>query len=839
MVPTVQRNTKTHSTRIGRTLLVHLMMTTGLMALPLGTALPVLAQQADETVAFAIPAQPLPAALTSFIRRSGWQISYSSDLVRGKRSAAVNGTMSASAALQQLVAGTGISVRISGPRSAALYDPAAQAAAVGGDGTLLEQLTVNNEDTGYVATDTVTATKTDTPLVKVPQSVSVITEKELKDRQVTDLNDIVAYTPGVRAVDYPGGQGIGAIFYMRGFRHQSQRAFYLDGLRNGYNPYDSNLEPYGLEQVNVLRGPSSVLYGDALPGGLVDMRTKRPPSEPLHELGVEYGSNNRRQVTGDFGGPIDAEGKFSYRLTVLHRESDTQVDHSPDDMLYIAPAFTWTPNDATQVTLLAQYQKWTTGGSEQSLPWDSAIGGTAAPIPTDLYLGVPGLTEWNGETKSVGYQFEHQFDNGWTFRNGARYTHTELDYISSWTDPVTLVSNRYLNVYLQDRPRDSDSFSIDSNLSKDFQFGQMDHKVLLGAGFGYSRIWESRTNSSNALALDINNPDYSSYTPNWCYLGVYCRPWFDKTLFVKQFGVYAQDQVDWNNFTLTLSGRYDWVENKTENYASRTLSGLLGASDAVDTVQDQAFTYRAGLAYSFDNGITPYASFSTSFEPQAGTAYNGSDFEPTTGQQFETGLRFKPDWWNGLFSASHFHITQQNVTSSDPDHSGYSVQTGEVQSQGFELEASGELGYGFNLHASYTYTDARVTKDNTNANGVNKTGTRVQAVPYNTASVWLNYDFQIPALEGLSVGAGVRYVDSSLTFVDTSTGAQLEVPDYTLLDASLSYDFGARMPQLAGLSLTLSGTNLTDEDYYSPGFYSNSVIAGRGRTVKAKLNYRW
>lgn len=794
-------------------------------------------QPAGQTVNFNIPAQSLRSAINAFTRTTGWEVGFTSAAVDGKRSITVSGSMAPAQALRTLVAGTGVSVRISGPSMAALVAGSATAdGGVAADGSLvLEPITVegqNDGTNGIVATRSSTGTKTDTPILEVPQTVNVVTRKEMDDRGATDFNAAVAYTPGIRAIDYPGGQGSPDV-YVRGFRAFNLFALYKDGLRTGFNNYDTDIEQFAYERMDILKGPSSVLYGQAAPGGLVNMTTKRPTETPIHEIQTTYGTYNRKQIGVDLGGPVNEDGTFLYRLTGLWRDSDTQIDYSPDNRIYVAPAFTWKPDESTSLTILGSYQKTEKGGSEQSLP----MVGTIYPyitrsgsFPSSLYLGEPDVTHYDVENTTIGYEFMHEFDNGWTFKQNARYMHSDVDYVYSGYRSSTDESTATFG--FQDRPKSSDTFLIDNNISGAIELGGVTHSLLFGADFGYYDASETRRNGASHT-IDIDNPVYGAEVEWESELSA------DTRSKVAQLGLYVQDQIKLDNWVLTLGGRFDHVKQTEYNFYSNTKYASQGYDDEVDTSTDNAFTGRIGLGYLFDSGIAPYISYSTSFQPTTGTDYNGDMFEPTTGQQWEAGVKYQPLGWNGLFSASIFQITQQNVTTSDPDNSGYSIQEGEVRSRGFELEAKTELIDGLNLMAGYAYTDARTTKDNENSSGVSKVGKRQQSVPYHQASLWLDYQFGQDALLGLKVGAGVRYVGSSMAAVNTSTGYQAKVPGYTLLDASISYDFGAKNPELKGLSLIVSGTNLTDEKYFTPGFYSNTVFYGNRRAANATLSYKW
>lgn len=790
-------------------------------------------QIAGQTANFNIPTQSLSSAINAFIRATGWEVGFNSPAVVGKRSTAVRGSMTPAQALRTLLAGTGLSAQISGPSTAALVAVSAKAnGVVAADGSLvLETITVEGQNggtNGIVATRSSAGTKTDAPILEVPQTINVVTRKEMDERGVTDFNSAVSYTPGIRAIDYPGGQGAPDI-YIRGFRAFNLFALYKDGLRAGFNQYDTDIEQYALERMDVLKGPSSVLYGQSAPGGLVNMTTKRPTETPLHEIQTTYGSYNRKQVAVDFGGPVTDDGTFLYRLTGLWRDSDTQIDHSPDDRIYIAPALTWKPDATTSLTMLGSYQKTKKGGAEQSLPMIGTIypyTTRSGRFPSSLFLGEPGVTHYDVENTTIGYEFEHEFDNGWTFKQNARYMHADVDYISSGYRSFTETTATF---GFQDRPKSTDTFLIDNNLSGSVDTGPLTHSLLFGLDYGYYDGSESRLGGANHT-VNIDDPIYGAPVVWNSILTT------DTRSKVSQVGLYAQDQIKFDKWVLSLGGRFDHVKQTEYNFYSNTIWGI---PDAEATATDNAFTGRVGLNYLFDNGVAPYMSYSTSFQPSPGVDYAGNMFKPTTGEQWEAGVKYQPLGWNGFFSASLFQITQKNVTTADPVNVGYSVQDGEVRSRGFELEAKTELTDGLNLTAGYAYTDARVTEDNPNAAGFSKVGSRLSSSPFHQASLWLDYEFQQDALLGLKIGSGVRYVGSSMAAINTTTGSQVKVPGYTLLDASISYDFGAKTPDLRGLSLVVSGTNLTDEDYFTPGFYSNTVFYGNRRTINATLSKKW
>lgn len=806
------------------------------LALLLGAVVPApaSAQSAPAAITFNIPAQDLGSALTSFADKAGLRLLFPSNLVAGRSSPGLSGSYGREAALARLLQGTGLIWRFTRADTVTISAPSSAGATA--DGAIaLGAINVQHtgDDQQLVALATSAGTKTDTPLIDIPQSISVVTREEMNQRGVQDFNAAVAYTPGVRVVDYPGGQGMPDM-YLRGFRANDQAAFFRDGLRGGFNAYDSDIETYGLQRIDVVKGPASALYGAGVPGGIIDTITKRPTATTLREIELLGGSFDRLQGAFDFSGPASADGTWLYRITALMRDSGTQIDFSPDNRIYFAPAVTYQPTAQTSLTILASYQKTEKGGSEQSLPMANTVFDIGPKISSSLYLGAPGLTNWNVENTSIGYEFKHEFDNGWKFQQNARYTHSEVDFVSAWGWDATLavVDGQYINVGVQERPKSSDGFLIDSRLSRAFDTGPIGHDVLVGLDAGYYNATESRTNSTNYNAISIFNPDY-----NFAY--TFGLPWSDTQSKLMQIGLYGQDQMSLGNWLVTVSGRQDWVRNEEYNFDSRTLLAQYGFTDSEAIATNSAFTGRVGVGYKFDNGIMPYASYSTSFLPVAGTDFDGNSFRPTTGEQYEAGIKYQPEGFRGMFTASLFQITQQNVLTNDPINFGYSVQDGAVRARGLELEAKASLNANIDVIASYTYLNAEVTQDNPNELGVSKVGTVPAGVPDNAASLWTYYTFREGALNGLGIGAGVRYIGSSYAVMETTSGDQVSVPGYTLVDAALRYDLGGVDARLKGATLSITGTNLFDTDYYTPGFYWNSVIYGTRTTVYGTLAYRW
>lgn len=705
---------------------------------------------------------------------------------------------------------------------------------------------------GFAPNSAIIGAKSDTPINEIPQIVNVITREELDKRGVEDFNQALAYTPAVRVTDYPGGQG-GPTIYIRGFQSINQEGLYQDGLRAGFNGYDEKFDTFPYERIDILKGPASVLYGRAQPGGIVSLTTKRPTDTAFGEIELQGGSYDRRQGTVDVGGPIDADGKFSYRISGLFRDADTQVDFTPDDRRYIAPAFTWKPTEDTTLTLLGSYAWSKAGGSEQSLPASGTIDGNAnGRLKRGLFLGEPGFNEEKLQSGQIGGILDHRFSDHVSFHSTTRGEWTKSKYDTMLSadggilydlqadgtcgpaadiDPVTgdLVPNtdgiagneRCYSRLPQKRRQHSQAFLTDNNFVFRADTGPLSHKIVAGVDFQDYRRDETRFNG-DVSGIDVFNPTYggANLATN--------IPVFDLVAKIKQTGLYARDQIKLDRWILTLGLRHDWAKTSLDNFDGGPGSF---ASD------DEKTTYQAALGYEFDNGVTPYVSYSTGFNAQPVAKVGGLPFEPTTSEQYEAGVKYQPKGYDGYLAAAVFDITQKNVPTPVLGAPGFFLQTGEVEVKGFEIEGKVKLVDGLSALAAFTYLDTEVVKDvGIPALGFpSKEGNRLQNAPKHQASLWLDYEMQAgSALHGLRFGGGVRYLGKT-----TDANNVLNVPGYTLFDASASYDLGKASEKMKGFTVKLEAQNIGDKRYYTPGFYSNAVFEGFRRQVLASVSYRW
>jgi iron complex outermembrane receptor protein len=781
----------------------------GVVALPHAA----LAQQsaAAPRIAFNIPAQELDEAVLAFGQTAGVRIFSDAAKLRGRRSSAISGTMSAPEALARILAGTGLTYRFTAPNRVTIIDPAG----AGGDGgnavigIELDTVDVNTSSdgtVGYVATRNNAGTKTDTPLIEVPQSVSVVTREELDDRNVQTLTEAVAYTPGVRT----GQSGFDPrfdVFTIRGF-DTTYTGIYRDGLRlPGANMSVFKVEPYGVESVTVLRGPSSALYGLGSPGGLVDITSKRPVDEPFGEIELQAGNYDLWQGQFDVGGRLDKDGELLYRLTGVLRDagSPNTLGGGVNDMTFIAPAVTWKPNDQTRITFLGEYQESETPASLPFYGWNGSGG--------EVFSRARG--DYNSQTQDqyrFGYLAEHEVNDVFTVRQNLRYgsADTTVRYNSVYAvDPVTNIARRSTG-YVHDI---LDSFVVDNQVQADFVTGSVEHKLLVGLDYSYLSL-DGGIGFGAASDFDLNTgqPLGPTYDPGFNYSRYRQKQ--------SQVGLYVQEQAKFDRWILTLTGRQDWVDSKDEQ--------LLGVP-TTQNKDDSEFTGRVGLTYVFDNGLAPYVSYSTSFAPNLGYDIAGNSFSPTTAKQIEGGVKYVPVGFDGYFAVSIFQINQENGLVTDDTDPLFQMQTGEVRARGFELEAVGNLGEGLKVRGAYTYLDL------TNLAGDPKTiGLTPSGQPENSFALWVDYQFQSGSkFAGLGLGAGVRYTGS--TWGDSLNTFQNDA--YTLVDAKLSYDFQYLDPKLKGWSAQVNAQNLLDEEYTTCD--AGYCYLGAPRTVIASLKYRW
>lgn len=662
-----------------------------------------------------------------------------------------------------------------------------------------------SEDQGYVAKNSRSATKINTPLSETPRSVSVVTQAQMDDRNVQTISQALQYSAGVQAGFY-GEDNKQDWFIIRGFK-QANNGLFMDGSRIYSSAFYSwQIDPYMLERIEVLKGAASVLYGQTPPGGLINLQSKRPTADGKNEVGIQYGSFERKQINADVGGKLDEEGNLMYRVVALSRDTGTQVDDVDAARILLAPSMTVNFNDDTSLTVLASMQKDRSDPQLQFLPSSGTISHNPnGDIDTDTAVGDPSYETFERDQYTLGYELNHRISDNWDFQQNLRYGHMDLElrqifYSYNLTDRDIARGITY-------NDGKADNLSVDNRLLGNWIGDRWENTLLLGVDYQQLKINDrSPDGYPSAPNLDIYAPNYDQAVAPFALQ--------DKDTRADQMGYYVQEQFKYDSWVFLLGGRFDTSRTDLDNQTT-------GASH---NVRDEDFTWSGGVAYVFDNGLTPYASYSEFFLPVTDlNAVTGDPFEPETGNQKEIGLKYQPVGIDAMFTAALFELTQENVKKNLSTPTGsVPTQLGEVRSRGLELEAQANITENLSLIASYTKLDPETTKSTREP----EEGKVPANIADEMASVWANYKILGGPLDGLAFGGGVRHTSSSYGD-NTET---LEVPSYTLLDAMVSY-------QIQNVRLQLNANNLTDKEYVTACDYY--CWYGNRRNVIASATYEF
>ena len=666
-----------------------------------------------------------------------------------------------------------------------------------------------------------TATKTSLLPEDTPQGITIIDSEQLKERGVKSLNQALRYVPGVTTEQKGGAVTMYDTFNIRGF---DVKQSYYDGLvlqsLTGWN-LQPQIDPIAIEQVEVFKGPTSVLYGSMPPGGMVNMIAKTPQTTSSTEITAATGSDNLMEASIDTTGQI-GDSNFSYRVVALARKKDGQVDHTEEERYVFAPSLDWNISDSTYINFNLYYQNDPAMGMNSSLPasgmiYDNPAGNTSP----STFAGDKNWSSFEREFWMAGYKLNHDFNDNWSFLQSFRYLDAQLYqentyHVAGNFDPVT--GNLDRNIYSTDE--DSSGYTVDNQLSGNFYTGNLEHNVLIGVDYqrmsGTSAYSEFGTTSQFG-DFNIFNPNNDMIDPSKLTSTYEARD----NVKLEQLGFYFQDQLRIDKLILIAGGRFDDFSASSQ-YAD---------SDAKSEANHNQFSYRVGAMYEFDNGVSPFMSYATSFEPAAGTKSDGSTYKPELGEQFEAGLKYISPAQDMTASISYFNIVKSDALMADPsDPWGNKLQVGEVQSQGVELEGQWYLTDSFDILASYTYIDMEITKDS----GNDLQGKTPIYVPEHTATLWTNYYIDSGVLSGTRIGGGVRYVGEMQMDANNTD----KVDSYTLVDLSLGYDLSTLSSNLNGASMTLIANNLFNEEYYTC-YDSMNCWYGAERTVELNIKYNF
>ncbi|MFS2224639.1 TonB-dependent siderophore receptor [Pantoea sp. B65] len=668
--------------------------------------------------------------------------------------------------------------------------------------------------TNSVAPYTNSATKSAVPESRTAQTIDTISKQEIEKRHANNLNEILRYDAGV-ATEMRGSTTYMSEYKIRGFSAEHE---YYNGLQLPYNVSGNtkaSIDPILIEQVDILKGPSSVLYGNASPGGLVNIQGKTPQKQQSTEMGFNTGNRSLREGYLDSTGQI-ADSDWNYRFIGKASAGDDQPQTTKHESYLIAPSVSWQPSTQTRLTLDAIYQNQPSLTPSNPFPLAYLRSGYASSRD---YAG----DRWNGfkqRQTMLGYSFEHQFDSGWGIVQKARYAAVD-SYQRSIYSTGTSGSNTELSRFGYTTDEDLNSFNIDNQVKKTVELGDWQHHLLVGFDYQHLNANFKYDYGTVYPGIDMLNPNYDQVTSD--NLAMYTAT--KQRLSFNQAGYYLQDQVEFGGLNLVASLRYD-------DYRSTTTNQLDG--DSKSAVDQQRVTKRLGALYQFSNGIAPYISYSEGFLPVSPQGTLTADqAKPTTSKQLEGGVKYLLANYATTLTASVFHITQKNVLTTDYTYTSAGLlnyrQTGEVESKGAELTAVSRPLDNLNLVASYAYTHAINTQDDLYQ------GQRATQVPENTLNLWADYTFNDGMLNGLMMGAGMRYQGKTAITPDNSVPA---IGGNTQYDVAVAYDMGVVSSSLKGLTLKAGAQNLTNKFTYT--CYSSSYCwIGRDRSWQVGMSYRF
>lgn len=657
------------------------------------------------------------------------------------------------------------------------------------------------ENSGFGATRaSSTTTKSDLSLFETAQSISVLTRDLLDSRQVTTLNEAIQSSAGVSSGSW-GKRGWDD-FSIRGQR--ASESIYVDGLKLNQSNYVAQ-EVFGVETIEILKGPASINFGLVQPGGMVNMVSKRPRAESFNQAGFAVGSYHYRQATFDLGRPLNDSGKAAFRLNGLWSGSDDQTDQVWFKNRYLAPSLSLDLGANTDFTILTSYTS-REYLRNQGVPVKGTLQANRnGRLERNQFYGEPGFGPYDSSQKQAGYSLEHRFGNGWKVAQNFRWQKMAMDGRFVSLGGLS-ASELLLSRSAQVQDVDGITRGLDTNASRTFAFAGTEHNVMAGLDMSSDRV-RNANQACRIGALNVLNPVYNTV--------VTCPPVSRlTTTTVSSTGVYLRDQIKLNEqWRVNLAVRHDRARNRELN----NLTSVTQRQDSSST------TGNAALSYVVSPNIIPYVSYATSFLPVSGSDFFGVQFKPEEGRQAEVGSKFQFAGGRINGAVALYDLTRTNVTTADPDPahiailSSAQVQTGEQRTRGFEAEISADLRNGWSVQSALTVLDGRVTEDNGGT-----VGRRLLNTPRQSANVWANYRFRGGVMDGWTAGLGARYEAGK-----TGPSVNYTVSGYTVADASLAY-------QGRGYRVSLNVKNLFDKEYYAGVLNANVLPLGDPRTAVLK-----
>lgn len=648
----------------------------------------------------------------------------------------------------------------------------------------------------YAAKTASAVLRSDASLFETAQSISVITNQQIEQKQAKTVAEALDGVAGVTSGQY-GRRGWDD-FIIRGQISSSQT--YIDGLRVQASDNVLRAEDIsGLESIEVVKGPTSVGFGLALPGGLVNLTTKRPQAETSYKGALSYGSYGLKEGTFDINYAPNQSAKGAFRVVGRVSDQDDPTDYVYFKNQYIAPSYNFDLGDKDDLSVIASYQH-REYIRQQGIPYSK---GNYKNYSSSLFFGEPNYG-YDVDVYRIGANYAHYFDNDWTFKQNLAVTKTDTKgnaILASGINTLPTIKRAINNQDKQDI-----NYTLDNHLQRNFDFGKINYDVMVGVDMMRERSdYYRRTDTINSFNAD--NPVYGITSTK---LGTPTQ----EITYSQYAGLYLRNTIkiddDW---IIGLSGRHDWTQVEIDNVLKNTSTKN----------SDNAFTGSASVMYRINDMFAPYVSYSTSFMPVTDAGENGTLLNPEEGKQAEVGVKFQALDQRLQGYVAYYDLTRKNVTESDAS-GNFSIQTGEQVTKGFEAEIAAALTEQWNVAATYSYIPtAKITESVT----ASEIGKRSNHVPKNASSLSTQYYFS-PDQFGWNIGAGIRYQDSRTAQRGTDF---VYLPSYTLVDVNAGYEAKSWG---AGLSIK----NLFDKEYLA-GTTPNAQLVNWGDPMMVRFNLKF
>lgn len=671
---------------------------------------------------------------------------------------------------------------------------------------VIGQSTSEQGRNSYTLPNTSAATKTNTPLMETPGSVNIITRKQIEDRQAYTPEEALKYTSGINSPSVGGRTPYDAAFYIRGFSTKENGDiggyYYRDGLRMSGIP----ISFANLERMEVLKGPASVLYGRAEPGGLLNVVYKKPQATPFYSVEQQFGNYDFYRTAAEATGPVAGNENLLYRMAIQSVDSNSFQPYVQNNFLSVSPSLSWLVGDRTRIDADFDYShaEWT---YSQGIP---VVNGKPANVPVSrmLELYKPKTPDGMSDTYTGILNVTHNFDDNWQLRWNGMYANQHLDWRRGGVPRVDSLTGLASEASIYNEPDNERRWWFTSlNLTGKVSVLGIQNKLLVGFDYLNERLHGPQYFTTVGVDFNVyqpytgpaiprpsrgealKNPDYFLNSNDW-------------------YGIYLQDQIDLTDQVhVVLGGRYDHAET----------CYCFSRNDA--PTRAEALNPRYGLVYQPVSWLSTYYQYVESFGTTNGRAADRKPFDPQTAQQHEAGLKFQA--FDGALSSTlaYFHLTKQNILTTDPLFPEFQIAVGEARSQGVEWDMTGRVAEGLNVIASYTFTDARITRNNDG-----NEGNRLPNVPDSAGSLWTTYD----VTSDFKIGAGVYVAGRRYGSVENT----YRLASYARLDAMAAYKWQIDRSKLTA---QVNINNLLDHDYWANSDEGTRVYQGMPLAVLGSL----